>query len=902
MSCATLNIGASSNLHSGISKLFNFRQACFFQKSSAFFFEPFKLSSTTHSIFPATRHFSGSQAFHSTFKCAVGDSEPSVSIGTSTSDSQARLVVLVIGGGGREHALCYALQRSLSVGAVLCAPGNAGISKSGNATCILDLDINDGAAVISFCRKWGVGLVVVGPEAPLVSGIVNKLEKVGIPTFGPSAEAAALEGSKNFMKHLCDKYGIPTAKGDFGSAGCCVIVEEFLEGEEVSFFALVDGEDAIPLESAQDHKRVGDGDIGPNTGGMGAYSPAPILTKELQTIVMDSIIIPSVKGMSAEGCKFVGVLYAGLMIEKKSGLPKLIEYNVRFGDPECQVLMIRLESDLAQVLLTACRGELNGLSLNWSQGSAMVVVMASKGYPGSYEKGTLIQNLEQAENAAPNIKIFHAGTAFDSKGRFIATGGRVLGITAKGNDLEEARDRAYRAVEEINWPEGFYRRDIGWRSLPKKSFATKEVAALEGSKNFVKHLFDKYGIPTAKTHLLQKLYIKEQGAPIVIKVDGLAAGKGVTVAMTLEQAYEAVDSMLVKGDFGSAGCCVIVEEFLEGEEVSFFALVDGEDAIPLESAQDHKRVGDGDTGPNTGGMGAYSPAPILTKELQTIVMDSIIIPSMKGMSAEGCKFVGVLYARLMIEKKSGLPKLIEYNERFGDPECQVLMIRLESDLAQVLLAACRGELNGLSLNWSHGSAMVVVMASKGYPGSYEKGTLIQNLEQAENAAPNIKIFHAGLLLTLKADLSPPWACSRNYCQGNDLEEARDRAYRAVEEINWPEGFYRRDIGWRSLPKKSFATKGNARISKSGNTTCIIDFDINDGASVISFCRKRIVGLVVVGFKPPLVSSIINNLEKVGIAASEQRISSSIYVTNVEFQLPRLVCPILIPNLKKLING
>ncbi|KAK4271085.1 hypothetical protein QN277_019827 [Acacia crassicarpa] len=533
MSCATLNFGASLNLHSGISRLFNFRQACFFQKSDAFLFEPFKLSSTTpfksssttHSIFPATRHFSGSETFHSAFKCAVGDSEPSVSVGAGTSDSQ-RLVVLVIGGGGREHALCYALQRSPSVGAVLCAPGNAGISQSGNATCITELDINDGAAVISFCRKWGVGLVVVGPEAPLVLGIVNNLEKAGIPTFGPSAEAAALEGSKNFMKHLCDKYGIPTAKyktftdpsaaklyikeqgapivikadglaagkgvtvamtlehayeavdsmlvkGDFGSAGCRVIVEEFLEGEEVSFFALVDGENAIPLESAQDHKRVGDGDTGPNTGGMGAYSPAPILTKELQTIVMDSIIIPSVKGMSAEGCKFVGVLYAGLMIEKKSGLPKLIEYNVRFGDPECQVLMIRLESDLAQVLLAACRGELNGVSLNWSQGSAMVVVMASKGYPGSYEKGTLIQNLEQAENAAPSIKIFHAGTAFDSEGRFIATGGRVLGITAKGDDLEEARDRAYRAIEEINWPEGFYRRDIGWRALPKKSFATK---------------------------------------------------------------------------------------------------------------------------------------------------------------------------------------------------------------------------------------------------------------------------------------------------------------------------------------------------------------------------------------------------------------------------------------------
>ncbi|KAK2972469.1 hypothetical protein RJ640_003895 [Escallonia rubra] len=506
-----------------------------------------------------------------------------------------RVVVLVVGGGGREHALCNALQRSPSCDAIFCAPGNAGISNSGDATCISDLDISDNSAVISFCRKWGVGLVVVGPEAPLVAGLANELVKAGIPTFGPSSEAAALEGSKNFMKQLCDKYGIPTAKyqtftdpsaakayikqegspivikadglaagkgvivamtleeayeavdsmlvkGTFGSAGCRVIIEEFLEGEEASFFALVDGENAIPLESAQDHKRVGEDDTGPNTGGMGAYSPAPVLTKELESLVMESIIFPTVKGMSKEGCKFVGVLYAGLMIEKKSGLPKLIEYNVRFGDPECQVseaqavikentivqqtqqsasvqtpstqnkfqgpesieedlfgenvgrlftvgrlptmywigciytsmcfvietvLMVRLESDLAQVLLAASRGELNNVSLKWSPGSAMVVVMASKGYPGSYKKGTVIRNVEEAELVAPQVKIFHAGTALDSDGNYIATGGRVLGITTKGKDLAEARDRAYQAIEVINWPEGFFRRDIGWRALRK---------------------------------------------------------------------------------------------------------------------------------------------------------------------------------------------------------------------------------------------------------------------------------------------------------------------------------------------------------------------------------------------------------------------------------------------------
>ncbi|KAL0387238.1 UNVERIFIED_CONTAM: Phosphoribosylamine--glycine ligase, chloroplastic [Sesamum radiatum] len=425
-----------------------------------------------------------------------------------------------VGYWGRGKGACPLLcsEAISSCDAVFCAPGNAGISSSGDATCIEDLDISNSSSVIDFCRKWGIGMVVVGPEAPLVAGLSNDLVRAGILTFGPSSEAAALEGSKDFMKRLCYKYDIPTAKYQtftdalaakayiaeqgapivvkadglaagkgvivamtleeayeavdsmlvknvFGSAGCRVIIEEYLEGEEASFFALVDGENAIPLESAQDHKRVGDGDTGPNTGGMGAYSPAPILTKELQSVVMNSIILPTVKGMAAEGCKFVGVLYAGLMIERKSGLPKLIEYNVRFGDPECQVLMVRLESDLAQVLLAACKGELSGVSLDWSPGSAMVVVMASNGYPGSYKKGTVIQNLEEAEQVAPTVKVFHAGTALDSDGNYIATGGRVLGITATGVDLEEARDRAYLAVEQINWPGGFYRRDIGWRAL-----------------------------------------------------------------------------------------------------------------------------------------------------------------------------------------------------------------------------------------------------------------------------------------------------------------------------------------------------------------------------------------------------------------------------------------------------
>ncbi|KAA8545459.1 hypothetical protein F0562_020243 [Nyssa sinensis] len=477
MACVSYNIGGASmkfldSHHRRSSKLFIANHRRFiFGNPSVISVDPLNSNSANLRGPRDSLHLCDSRSFSATVFN---------SFSTDNGVSGERVVVLVIGGGGREHALCYAFQRSPSCDAVFCAPGNAGISSSGNATCISNLDILDSAAVISFCRKWGVGLVVVGPEAPLVSGLANDLVKAGIPTFGPSSEAAALEGSKNFMKNLCDKYGIPTAKyqsftdpsaakkyikeqgapivikadglaagkgvivattlqegyeavdsmlvkGVFGSAGCRVVVEEFLEGEEASFFALVDGENAIALESAQDHKRVGDGDTGPNTGGMGAYSPAPILTEELQSLVMKSIILPTVKGMSEEGCKFVGVLYAGLMIEKKSGLPKLIEYNVRFGDPECQVLMVRLESDLAQ------------------------------GYPGNYEKGSVIQNLEEAEHVAPSVNIFHAGTAFDSDGNFIATGGRVLGVTAKGKDLEEARERAYQAVEEINWPGGFYR-------------------------------------------------------------------------------------------------------------------------------------------------------------------------------------------------------------------------------------------------------------------------------------------------------------------------------------------------------------------------------------------------------------------------------------------------------------
>lgn len=434
---------------------------------------------------------------------------------------------MVVGGGGREHALCYGLQRSATCDAVFCAPGNPGISASGDATCIPDLDINSSSSVISFCQKWGVGLVVVGPEAPLVAGLVDDLQAAGIIAFGPSAKAAALEGSKDFMKRLCIKYDIPTAKYKsftnavdaksyiketgtpivvkadglaagkgviiattleeafdavdsmlvdkvFGTAGGLVIVEEFLDGEEVSFFALVDGENAVPLASAQDHKRVGDGDTGPNTGGMGAYSPAPVLTPGLEATVMDSIIMPTVKGMAAEGCKFVGVLYAGLIIDKKTGMPKLLEYNVRFGDPECQVLIPRFQSDLASALLAACKGELGGLSFSWSDEAALVVVLASRGYPGQYKKGTVIKNLDEAETVAPRLKIFHAGTDLDSHGNVVASGGRVLGVVALGKDIAQAQEKAYLAVDEVNWPDGFCRRDIGWRAVARLQDSNKQ--------------------------------------------------------------------------------------------------------------------------------------------------------------------------------------------------------------------------------------------------------------------------------------------------------------------------------------------------------------------------------------------------------------------------------------------
>ena len=418
--------------------------------------------------------------------------------------------VLVVGSGGREHALCWAISGSPLVTKVLCAPGNSGISAIAECVKIDPEDIN---GLISFIKEYQINFVVIGPEAPLVSGLGDKLQSSGIKYFGPCAAAAQLEGSKAFMKDFCSRHSIPTAsykrftnlkdaksflrekgapivvKADglaagkgvivaktveeaeqamtsmlednlFGKAGSEIILEELLEGEEVSFFVLCDGNTALPLQSAQDHKRVGEGDTGPNTGGMGAYSPAPIVTNKITHMVMEKIILPTIEGMKAEGTPYKGILYAGLMIV--NGEPMLLEYNVRFGDPECQVLMMRLKSDILPALIAAHDGVLNDFDLRWYDEAALIVVMATNGYPGTYEDGSLIKGLEVA-SAIKGVQIFHSGTSVNDAGEFISKGGRVIGVAAMGNTIAAAREYAYKAVSAIDWPNGFYRGDIGWK-------------------------------------------------------------------------------------------------------------------------------------------------------------------------------------------------------------------------------------------------------------------------------------------------------------------------------------------------------------------------------------------------------------------------------------------------------
>ncbi len=421
--------------------------------------------------------------------------------------------ILIIGSGGREHALAWKIAASPLADKVYCAPGNAGITQE--ADCVA-LDIADHKAVIAFCKEKAIGLVVVGPEVPLVAGIVDDLEAAGIKAFGPTKWAARLEGSKGFTKDLCRANKIPTAAykrfkfptpakdyvrtkgapivvkadglaagkgvvvaetvqeaeaaidtmfgGGLGQPAWEVVIEECLVGEEASFFALCDGETAIPLASAQDHKRVFDGDKGPNSGGMGAYSPAPVMTAEMSRRTMDEIIKPTVRALAAMGAPYKGVLFAGLMITDKG--PQLIEYNVRFGDPECQVLMLRLMSDLVPALIAARDGQLKSFDLRWYPDAALTVVMASKGYPGAYQKGSVIAGLDEAAQVE-GVEIFHAGTTTNG-GHILANGGRVLNVCARGKTVQQAQQRAYAAVDRIKWPDGFCRRDIGWRAIARE--------------------------------------------------------------------------------------------------------------------------------------------------------------------------------------------------------------------------------------------------------------------------------------------------------------------------------------------------------------------------------------------------------------------------------------------------
>jgi phosphoribosylamine--glycine ligase len=418
--------------------------------------------------------------------------------------------ILILGSGGREHSLAWAVLQNPKCDRLIVAPGNAGIAQIADCAA---LDIENGGAVVGFAEENAIDFVIVGPEAPLAAGVVDRLREAGVLVFGPSAEAAKLEASKSFTKEICDAANAPTAAyarfteaepakayireqgapivvkadglaagkgvivamdektaldaiddmfgGAFGGAGAEVVIEEFMDGEEASLFVLCDGEDILSVGTAQDHKRVGEGDTGLNTGGMGAYSPAPVLSEEVEARAMEEIVRPTIAEMKRRGTPFQGVLYAGLMI--KDGQPRLVEYNVRFGDPECQVLMMRLGAQAMDLMHAAAEGRLGEMRVNWADDHAITVVMAANGYPGAYKKGTAIKGLEGLPEDSRNM-VFHAGTK-SVDGQVVASGGRVLNVTARGNTLKEARDRAYEMVEAVDWPDGFYRRDIGWRAL-----------------------------------------------------------------------------------------------------------------------------------------------------------------------------------------------------------------------------------------------------------------------------------------------------------------------------------------------------------------------------------------------------------------------------------------------------
>lgn len=428
--------------------------------------------------------------------------------------------VLVVGSGGREHALVDSISKSPYLSNLYAAPGNVGMETL--CTCLPSVAADDIDSIIDAARKNAVSLVVIGPEVPLVLGLADRLQQHGILAFGPSKAAAILEGSKVFTKSFLDRHSIPTAwyssfteplaakafvrqkgapivvkadglaagkgvilaktvaeaeeaidnilvAGLFGEAGAQVVIEEFLQGEEVSFFALVDGETALPLVSAQDHKAAYDGDIGPNTGGMGAYSPAPVCDDAMKAQIMENVVLPTMRGMKSEGREFRGVLYCGMMVDKVTKQAKVLEFNVRFGDPECQVLCKRMKSDLLELLYRTANGLLaeDEFTLEWDPLSAVVVVLATKGYPGAYEKGSVIRGIEEA-NELDGVTVYHAGTKKSASGEFLASGGRVLGVTATGASIAEAQRKAYKGVGSIEWPQGFCRRDIGWRAIARE--------------------------------------------------------------------------------------------------------------------------------------------------------------------------------------------------------------------------------------------------------------------------------------------------------------------------------------------------------------------------------------------------------------------------------------------------
>ena len=421
--------------------------------------------------------------------------------------------ILLIGSGGREHALAWKIAASPLVTRLWCIPGNAGIAA--DAECVA-LDMSDHPAVIAFCKTNAVDFVVVGPDAAIAAGMVDDLNAAGFKAFGPTRAAGRLESSKNFTKALCRANDIPTAAyehftdagaakayirkqgapivvkadglaagkgvvvamteeealaavdmmfgGAFGASGAEVVIEEFMQGEEASYFALCDGEHALPLATAQDHKRAFDGDQGPNTGGMGAYSPAPVMTEAMCARVMEEMVKPTLRALKAMGCPYKGVLFVGVMVTADG--PKLVEYNARFGDPETQVLMLRMKSDIVPALLASADGQLKNFSLRWHDEAALTVIMATRGYPGDYGKGSVIEGLDDAARVE-GVEIFHAGTAIKD-GRLVANGGRVLNVCALGRNVTEAQRRAYEAVDRIRWPEGFCRRDIGWQAVARE--------------------------------------------------------------------------------------------------------------------------------------------------------------------------------------------------------------------------------------------------------------------------------------------------------------------------------------------------------------------------------------------------------------------------------------------------